>query len=156
MQLLFDPDKIKIKIREDNFYQMFKLTGYIVDSDYKKNIHFYTNKAFQVDTIQKIASKIKAKSKENITKVKFMLKSDMLTIKQAQIKKIEQIYIKNIKMKAGDEVVLNMKTNYYIAKNPIIKFVYYNKDANASILELEYTDNKDIVRSNIIPIIKIL
>ncbi len=149
MQLLFDPDKIKIKIREDNFYQMFKLTGHIVDSDYKKNLRFYTNKAFQIDTIQKITSKIKAKSKGDITKVKFMLRSNMFTVRQAQIKKIEQTYIKNIKMKVGNKVVLNMKISYYISENPLIKFVYYNKDANASILKLEYTDNKDIVRSNV-------
>lgn len=145
MQLIFNPNKIKIKIKENYFHQKYKLTGHIVDSDYKKNLNFYTYKAFQIDTIQEITSKIKAISEGSITRVKFLFLHKMTTIEQARRKKIEPTYIKNIKVKAGNKVIFNMKTNYYLAKNPFVKFKYYNEDANASILKLEYTDNKNFV-----------
>ncbi len=149
MQLIFDPDNIAINIKENYYLKRYKLTGHIVKTDYDKNIRFYTYNAFQVDAIQDITSKIKAKSVGDITKVKFMLINRMTTPKDAKRRKEEFTYIKSIKMKAGDKVVLDMKTSYYVAENPLIKFRYDNRDANASTLELEYTDDKNIVKTNL-------
>ena len=148
MQLIFDPDEVEIKIKENSYQSRYNLKGHIVDRDYKKNLRFYTYQAFQVDAAQEIASKIKAKAKGDITYVKFMLKNRMNSPKLAKERREPFRYIKSIQISADDEMVLDMKTSYYIAENPIIKFSYNNRDAQGSILKLRYVDNKNLVSTN--------
>jgi len=54
-------------------------------------------------------------------------------------------YITNAQIKADDKVIMNIKTSYYVSKNPIFKFIYKNIDAK--VITAQQTDNKNRVKS---------
>ena len=91
---------------------------------------------------------IKAKVySNNITKAKFIIKNPMTTPYEAKVKKESLNYINHIKLKANGKLVFNIKTSYFISKNPLFKFNY--KDLNTSTLKLQYTDNNNLTYKNI-------
>jgi len=77
-------------------------------------------------------------------KVQFI--SEMTTaiaVKRGRYKELD--YMTNAQIKADDKVIMNIKTSYYVLKNPFFKFIYKNIDAK--VITAQQTDNKNRVKS---------
>ena len=69
--------------------------------------------------------KVKAKRYlDGITKVKFFVKHDMDTPKQARRHKIEALYVTKIILKENNTIVYELDSTSYLARNPVFKFTY--------------------------------
>ncbi len=68
--------------------------------------------------------KIKAKEKDGIVKVKFMIKHPMLTYDQAKKKGTDPNFITHIGAKVGDKIVYDVSTSQFFSKNPQFKFKF--------------------------------
>lgn len=90
---------------------------------------------------QLFAIKVKAKNdNNNITYVKALIRNDMTTATYVKEKKLKQFdYITSIQAYSDETLVFNVKTTYYLSKNPVLKFKY--KNSGASHLKLVYQDN---------------
>jgi predicted secreted protein len=91
-------------------------------------------------SVEPLHYKIKSAQFSNgLTRVKILIKNDMLTKQQAINKKVPQSFLTNIRLLEGNEVVYNAKLTPYISKNPIFQFMYYGSGSSA--LSLETIDN---------------
>jgi len=163
IQLIFDPKIIDIKIPSGNLYANYKLVGYLQSRTYKKGANFYTPSAFKIKSakitsspikISKISLskynpvnrnphiKIKAKEKPNgITYVKMLISNPMVNERQALRQKLDIDYLKSIKATVDNKVVLNVKLNANVSKNPLFKFKYKSRNIRNSSIILTSIDN---------------
>ncbi len=68
--------------------------------------------------------KIKAKAKNDIVKVKVMLNSLMADTEEAEKKKVDVEYIKQVVAEANGKTVFEVTTSGFMSENPLIKFKF--------------------------------
>lgn len=147
LQLVFDNNKTKITIPVDQLSERYRLKGMVMDTAYKDK-RYITHQIFKPSSIEEIKSKIKASSYlNNYSQVKLMIGSPMIDKEEAKLKKTDVNYITNIKVKADNKLLYNVNPSSCLAENPLMKFSY--KDTKPLSLTLEYTDNNDIIKTNV-------
>jgi len=68
--------------------------------------------------------KVKAKLKKDIVGVKVLIKHPNLTYDQAKKKGKKANFITHVSAKCNDQVVFDMSSSQFLAKNPLIKFKF--------------------------------
>jgi len=84
--------------------------------------------------------RVKLKIKDKILMVKFQLKHEMLTEKEAKRENKELDYITNIIVKSGSRVLFEFQSSMFISKNPLFKFKVKQKELKLNdVVEINWT-----------------
>lgn len=92
--------------------------------------------------------KVKAKLKDDVVKVKVLAKHVNAGPEEAEKKKIDANFIKQIVAKCNDKVVFEMSGSGFISKNPLFKFKFKGAKAGDA-LEVTWTDLKGNTKSKV-------
>jgi sulfur-oxidizing protein SoxZ len=92
--------------------------------------------------------KVKAKLKDDVVKVKVLAKHVNAGPEEAEKKKIDANFIKQIVAKCNDKVVFEMSGSGFISKNPLFKFKFKGAKAGDK-LEVTWTDLKGNTKSKV-------
>jgi sulfur-oxidizing protein SoxZ len=85
--------------------------------------------------------RIKAKEKKGITTVKVVAKHPMMSYDEAKTKKKEANFIINMDAKVDSEVVYEVSTSQFLAKNPYVKFKFKGENKGKKVV-VTWTDLK--------------
>ncbi len=92
--------------------------------------------------------KVKAKLKDDVVKVKVLAKHVNAGPEEAEKKKIDANFIKQVVAKCNNKVVFEMSGSGFISKNPLFKFKFKGA-AKGDELEVTWTDLKGNTKSKV-------
>ena len=92
--------------------------------------------------------KVKAKLKDDVVKVKVLAKHVNAGPEEAEKKKIDANFIRQVVAKCNNKVVFEMSGSGFISKNPLFKFKFKGAKKGDE-LEVTWTDLKGNTKSKV-------